>query len=1184
MLFYFFSILSLCEEQKEVPAEKIPAEIKLADATFYGKFDEKTLAYTFTRKSDDTTSILSGSKLTIKSASVEYQKKTLKISSIAPNAFKGSDIVKVEISIPLESIGEGAFEDCSKLSSVTLDGTSLSLIPSRTFANCNLLSSVVLPNTIKTIGDAAFSCTKLSEFKFPSTLTTIGHDAFEFNQFTEIDFSKSKVEKIGYHAFYNNTKLKNIKFGNSLKTISGSAFSCTAIEELKVDAAVTRIMKSAFAYCNLMKSADLTSTKIEVLDEFVFTKCTSLTEIKLPSTVTSIGSCALSETDLTEFVVPKSVSKLGQAIFRNCPRLATVDLSACKVSNVPVAIFTKCIALAKVIFPENCTVIEKLAFSYSGISTIDLPSTLTLIGEGAFRNCAFLQSIDLSNTALKKASAFAFAGCSTLNSVTFPEKMPEFGDYSFSDTAFTKLVVGNEMKSAGRGVYANCKKLEEVDLTNIELESVPASMFENCSSLREIKWPDFQLAISERSFYGTAITTLEMPSTISFISASTFQNCTKLTKISLSDIMFDELPMFAFANCSSLSQVEFPSSSIRILKGVFAGTAIREITFPKTFASVGESAFEGCKQLEKVNLQDTMIEIIPKSVFKDCTNLKQVTWPGQKFSVGEESFANSGLEMLEIPGNLVKLEKKAFANCHFLSNVNMNGNNLNISSYCFSGCDSLNTFTWSGSECMVGDYALSYTGFRQFAIPEKLAKVGVGLLFGCSFLETLDISKCSFTEIPEKFCCGCERLTTIQIESGSAVKIFGPYSFCNCTSLSNFNFVGSVRKLDKGSFMNTNFSTIKFPSNIHEIEVGGFANCQHLQRIDLNDSNVCLLCPHSFTNCFKLREIIFPHVQTAILSYGFESCGFVDLTIPKEVTYIGAHAFENCPNLVSVNMSSLVMTRILPGLFTNCSNLYKVLLSPWTAELCREVFRGTKISEVIYDEKMEVIEPGVFMDCKELISVDISRTKVTNISARTFMNCERLVRVMLPDCVKQLHTMCFCNTPMESFKCPRSLVVIGWGAFLNSSLKTYEMRGVQEIQDCAFEGCPIDKLVLPRTSLKIGARAFARTNLKDFSIPANVYEIGQRCFMKTKANKVDMQMSNIIDLNLNLFEGTKIKKLVLPNYLQCIDGEAPDCDIYYCGEGPIDGYIVAKSLTVKKGRKIDIVVKNMIESEQCPSL
>ena len=138
--------------------------------------------------------------------------------------------VAVFLPFPVTSIGVGAFENCTSLTSVTIpDG--VTSIGVGAFENCTSLTSVTIPDSVTSIGLAAFSsCTSLTSVIIGNSVRSIGNGAF-FNctSLTSVTIGNS-VTSIGIAAFALCTSLTSVIIGNGVTNIGGSAFSnCTEL-------------------------------------------------------------------------------------------------------------------------------------------------------------------------------------------------------------------------------------------------------------------------------------------------------------------------------------------------------------------------------------------------------------------------------------------------------------------------------------------------------------------------------------------------------------------------------------------------------------------------------------------------------------------------------------------------------------------------------------------------------------------------------------------------------------------------------------------------------------------------------------------------------------------------------------------------------------------------------------------
>ncbi len=123
------------------------------------------------------------------------------------------------------SIGESAFEHCSKLTSITIPN-SVTSIGEYAFYWCSGLTSVTIPNSVTSIGESAFEhCSKLTSITIPNSVTSIGNSTFcGCSKLTNVTIPNS-VTSIGKLAFYDCSGLTSVTIPNSVTSIGSSAFS-----------------------------------------------------------------------------------------------------------------------------------------------------------------------------------------------------------------------------------------------------------------------------------------------------------------------------------------------------------------------------------------------------------------------------------------------------------------------------------------------------------------------------------------------------------------------------------------------------------------------------------------------------------------------------------------------------------------------------------------------------------------------------------------------------------------------------------------------------------------------------------------------------------------------------------------------------------------------------------------------
>ena len=261
------------------------------------------------------------------------------------------------------------------------------------------------------------------------------------------------VTSIGDSAFEDRSGLTRIKLPSSLTTIGEWAFSgCSGLTSIELPFSLTTIGNGAFAGCIGLKSINLPNGLTKIGD-YVFADCTGLTSIKLPDGIIRIGDEAFSWCrGLTSIELPISVTKIGNNPFPNCDNLHTIVVSPehqtlYVIDNV---LFSKtdntliCYPAGnenrKYTVPVETKGIGWRAFYHCSLTNIELPNSITTIGDFAFSYCRGLTSIDLP-TSLTTIEFMAFSGCIGLTSIKIPKSVTEIGNYAFSNCSDNLILI-----------------------------------------------------------------------------------------------------------------------------------------------------------------------------------------------------------------------------------------------------------------------------------------------------------------------------------------------------------------------------------------------------------------------------------------------------------------------------------------------------------------------------------------------------------------------------------------------------------------------------------------------------------------------------------------------------------------------------------------------------------------------
>lgn len=180
------------------------------------------------------------------------------------------------------------------LTSVVLPNTVTS-IGQYAFNSCSLLTNVILPESLTSIYNYAFNgCSNLPNIIIPSKVTTIGNNAFYgcMRMVTCSLENNNSLLSIGQQAFFDCDSLTSITIPNTVTSIGSSAFQNSGITSIDIPNTVTSIGSNTFYNCSSLTSVTIGSG-VTYIDSYAFRGCPNLTNLTIPANVTSIRSYAL---------------------------------------------------------------------------------------------------------------------------------------------------------------------------------------------------------------------------------------------------------------------------------------------------------------------------------------------------------------------------------------------------------------------------------------------------------------------------------------------------------------------------------------------------------------------------------------------------------------------------------------------------------------------------------------------------------------------------------------------------------------------------------------------------------------------------------------------------------------------------------------------------------------------------
>ncbi|MBR2103630.1 MAG: leucine-rich repeat protein [Prevotella sp.] len=417
--------------------------------------------------------------------------------------------------------------------------------------NCQHITSVDIAGTLSLddfnldIYDSFYNWDYLQQFGVP--ITRVSPSAFTIC----VNLSSVYmpwIEEIGRDAFNS-----GLGWWDELDDDNASPLSYAYMPNVRA------IGMGAFCNCKNIRidNQGYMGSQWQVVETGAFSGCSSLETVDDLSNVTEIGEYAFAGCTSWSTANLSSLTSLGRYAFDGCTSLSNLTLPEYGLQEIKEYTFQNCQSLNTVELPSSCTVLGEGAFK--GCSSLKSANVIMVedLGGGAFWNCSALTSVVLPPN-LSVVPADCFLGCSSLESITIPETVEMISYAAFAQSGLKSIELPEGLQTIGSCAFYECKDLS--------LVNIPQSVNKIYSS----------------AFYNTAIKNVDFPTGLKVIEYQAFQYCRKLESVTFREGL-ETIGYLAFCGDVALS----------------------EIVLPKSLKQIGAFAFELCTGLQTVECKST---------------------------------------------------------------------------------------------------------------------------------------------------------------------------------------------------------------------------------------------------------------------------------------------------------------------------------------------------------------------------------------------------------------------------------------------------------------------------------------------------------------------------------------------------------------------------------------------------
>ena len=686
------------------------------------------------------------------------------VTSIGSAAFHYADEIKtVRIPSTIKEIENGSFYDCTSLESVSLPA-SIKTIGRNAFRNCSNLKSITIPAQVKQIDDGAFAYSGLETITVdPKNQIYDSRD----NCNAVIEKSSQKliigtastvipngVTVIGGCAFLGNKKLKSIVIPAQVTEIEDRAFQdCSALESIEIPPTLQRTSVGCFWYSGIKKAIingnaeflNYALSHCDSLESIVFgpqathisipEECPNLRNLHIPATVRQIDILMATNLHLESITVDKENRFYDSR--ENCN--AIIETATDKLI----------LGCSNTVIPGTVKQISHHAFSAGKLKELHIPASVTYIHPQVFesemeagaapdknyRDDLTRITVDPANPVYdsrEDCNAIIITSTNTLflacNTTFIPSTVQSIADHAFMNLYKIKEVtIPDNVRNIGFRAFFHCNSLERISI-GAGVSKIPTAAFQNSTAgLTEITVSPANREYDSR------------------------EGCNALIEKATGVLLLGS------------SNTVVPDGVTEIAYEAFRkNEKLHSLKLPPSVKTIGEYAFEGCRNLEEINLEnvtkkgnnafngcafnsyryadyingylhfrligkEAVLNYVQPDAPSRITIPESFTFEGKEYTVTElreELLAGrTQIESVTVPGSVRIIGSGAFYGCTNLKDVTLENGLKSIGDDAFAFCSSLESIELPSTLEYIGRTAFTRSGLKSIEIPESVTSI-----------------------------------------------------------------------------------------------------------------------------------------------------------------------------------------------------------------------------------------------------------------------------------------------------------------------------------------------------------------------------------------------------------------------------------------------------------------------------